>query len=361
MKTFKIRAAIASVAIVATAGLALTACSTGTSSGSGSDKTGTYTAAEVAKASGSYAVKPLFAVPKDVKPIHLAFMNPALSFPFFATWNQGMKDAAKFYGVSLDVSDLNFKYENALSSYQQLAVKQPVVLGAGGGGINAPTVAAAKADGASVVTIDGAIAGAKTFGVSDEQVGQLAATTLEPAISKRIDSDWKGKKLIVAGISAANCAPCDARIRASFTSLEAKYNLSSSDTFSIEPAGADPTTGAQDVFSAFLTAHPDNVIAVVSYGDETVVGAVNAAKADGRTNDVLGVSSGGDAVARTALRDSSDAKMLVGAIDYQPYQEGWNWVEAAIATSLKKSFNTYSVTRVLTSTNVDQYYPNDKK
>ena len=178
--------------------------------------------------------------------------------------------------------------------------------------------------------------------------GINAATTLEPEISKRIDSDWRGKKLIVAGISAENCAPCDARIQASFKSLEAKYNLSSSDTFSIEPAGADPTTGAQEVLSVFLTARPDNVIAVVSSGDETVVGAVNAvnaAKADGRIDDVLGVSSGGDAVSRTALRDSSDLKMLVGAIDYQPYQEGWNWVEAASAAAPAPS--TSSVERTV--------------
>jgi ABC-type sugar transport system substrate-binding protein len=91
-----------------------------------------------------------------------------------------------------------------------------------------------------------------------------------------------------------------------------------------------------------------------------VIGSINAAKAANRGGDVLAVSNGGDSAARLALRDGSDKNILVAAVDFQPYAEGWNWVEAAIATAMGKPFATFTVERVLTSANVDQFYPNDK-
>jgi ABC-type sugar transport system substrate-binding protein len=99
---------------------------------------------------------------------------------------------------------------------------------------------------------------------------------------------------------------------------------------------------------------------VVSYGDEAVIGSINAAKAANRGGDILAVSNGGDTAARLALRDHSDDGILVAAVDFQPYAEGWNWVEAAIATAMGKRFGTFTVQRVLTSADVNQYYPNDK-
>ena len=99
---------------------------------------------------------------------------------------------------------------------------------------------------------------------------------------------------------------------------------------------------------------------VVSYGDEPVIGSINAAKAVNRGGDVLAVSNGGDPAARLALRDHSNDGILVAAIDFQPYAEGWNWVEAAIATAMGQPFGTFAVQRVLTSANVARYYPMDK-
>ena len=46
---------------------------------------------------------------------------------------------------------------------------------------------------------------------------------------------------------------------------------------------------------------------------------------------------------------------------YQSRAEGWNWVEAAIATAMGKSFETFRVDRVLTAANVGQFYPEDQK
>jgi ABC-type sugar transport system substrate-binding protein len=319
----------------------------------------TFTAAEVAAATGTYQVKPLFAVPKQLpKKYRLAFLSPGLSYPYFATWSDGMKAAAKFYGVDLDQADLNFKYDTQLDQYKQLAVKGPQVIGSQP--MNDATYNQAKRDGVKTVLIDGTFKDAPHFGVNDEQVGKLAVDTMAPAAKAKMNGVWKGRKVDVVGLSAPNCTPCDARVKASFAEAESTLGIPAANTTMLTPQGQDPTTSAGSTFNDFLTSHPKDAVLIVSYGDEAVIGSINAAKAANRGGDVLAVSNGGDSAARLALRDSSDKDILVAAIDFQPYAEGWNWVEVAIATAMGKPFQSFSVERVLTSGNVDKFYPNDK-
>jgi len=350
--------------IVATA-LFASACSSGTDTASnnstaGTDTGGTYTAAEVAAGSGAYQVKPLFAVPKKLpKKYRLAFLNNGKSNAFFATWSQGMHDAAKFYGVDFDDADLDFKYENELSAYQQLAVKQPDVVGANV--MNSAVYTQITKDGAKIVMIDGSFQSVPNYGVPDDQVGQLAIKQLEDPAKAKLAADWKGRKLDIVGMTAPNCGPCDARVKAAFAQAQSDLGVAASDTTMLTPAGQDPTSASQSTFADFLTAHPKDVVLVMSYGDEPVIGAINAAKAANRGGDILAITNGGDEAARAAIRDTSNKGILVGSIDYQPYAEGWNFVEAAIATAMGQSFSSFTVDRVLTAQNVDQYYPNDKK
>jgi ABC-type sugar transport system substrate-binding protein len=333
---------------------------TGTSTpAAGASAGATYTAAEIEAATAGYRVKPLFAVPKQLpKKYRLAFLNPGLSYPYFATWSAGMKAAATFYGVDLDQADLNFKYDTQLDQYKQLSVKGPDVIGSQP--MNDSAYSQAKRDGVKIVLIDGTFKDVPHFGVDDEQVGKLAVDTMAAATKAKMSGAWKGKKVDVVGLTAPNCAPCDARVKASFTQAESTLGIPAANTTMLTPPGQDPTTSAGSTFNDFLTAHPNDAVLVVSYGDEPVIGSINAAKAANRGGDILAVSNGGDTAARLALRDSSNKDILVAAVDFQPYSEGWNWVEAAIATAMGKPFQTFTVERVLTSANVNEYYPNDK-
>jgi ABC-type sugar transport system substrate-binding protein len=354
------RTSLALAALTAT--LVVTGCSSadqpsGSTAGSGSG--GTHSAAEVAAATGTYKVKPLFAVPKTLpKKYRLSFLNPGLSYPYFATWSDGMKDAAKYYGVDLDQADLNFKFDTQLDQYRQLAIKQPDVIGSQP--MNDATYNQAKADGVKVLLIDGSFKDAPHFGVDDEQVGKLSVDTMTAAAKAKQAGDWKGKKVLVAGLTSPNCAPCDARVKASFATAESALGIPAANTTMLTPQGQDPTTSAGSTFNDFLTAHPNDAVLIVSYGDEPVIGALNAAKAANRDQDILAVSNGGDSAARLALRDASNKGILIAAIDFQPYAEGWNWVEAAIATATGQPFAAFTIGRVLTADNVNQFYPNDK-
>jgi ABC-type sugar transport system substrate-binding protein len=344
--------------------LVLSGCSssgrtTATSTTADASGGATFTAAQVAAATGSYHVKPLFAVPRKLpKKYRLAFLNPGLSYPYFATWSAGMKAAAKFYGVDLDQADLNFKYDTQLDQYRQLAVKGPAVIGSQP--MNDATYSQAERDGTKVVLIDGTFKDAPHLGVDDAQVGKLAVDTLAPAAKARMSGAWKGRKVDVVGLTSPSCTPCDARVKASFAEAESTLRIPAANTTMLTPQGQDPTTSAGSTFNDFLTAHPNDAVLVVSYGDEPVIGSINAAKAAHRGGDILAVSNGGDTAARLALRDSSDKDILVAAVDFQPYAEGWNWVEAAIATAMGKPFGSFAVQRVLTAADVDRFYPQDK-
>lgn len=348
----------ASLAACSSSGSESSSSAATNSSASGSDSA-TFTAAEVAAGSGSYQVKPLFAVPKNLpKKYRIVFLNNGKSNAFFATWSQGMKDSAKFYGVDFQDTDLDFKYENELSAYKQLAVQQPDVVGANV--MNDAVANQIGQDGAKLVMIDGTYKDAPNYGVPDAQVGQLAIQTLAPEAKAKVAGAWKGRTVDVVGLTAPNCSPCDARVKAAFAEAESSLNIPATRTFMLAPQGQDPSSASQSTFTDFLTAHPNDAVLVMSYGDEPPIGAVAAAKAANRSSDVLAVTNGGDQAARAALRDKSNAGILIASIDYQPYAEGWNFIEAAIATELGKPFFQFQVNRVLTAANVDHYYPNDK-
>ena len=219
--------------------LVLSGCSSSghkasTSTTAGASDGATFTAAEVAAATGSYHVKPLFAVPKKLpKKYRLAFLNPGLSYPYFATWSAGMKAAAKFYGVDLDQADLDFKYDTQLDQYRQLAVKGPAVIGSQP--MNDATYSQAQRDGAKVVLIDGTFKDAPHLGVNDEQVGKLAVDTLAPAAKAKMSGAWKGRQVDVVGLTSPSCTPCDARVKASFAEAESTLHIPAANTTMLTP------------------------------------------------------------------------------------------------------------------------------
>src|ERR1700754_3117980 len=244
MKLARIVSPSGAAAAVGVAAVMLAGCASNSdrpSSAAGdSGSGGTFTAAEVAAGSGAYKVKPLFEVPKKLpKKYRFAFLNNGKSNALFATWSQGMTDAAKFYGVDFEDVDLDFKYENLLSAYQQLAVKQPDVVGAKT--MNSAVYDRITKDNSKIVMIDGTFENVPHFGVPDEQVGQLAIKQLEEPAKAKLQGEWKGRKVLVAGMTAPNCTPCDTRVKAAFAQAKTDLGVADGDTFMLTPPGQDPT------------------------------------------------------------------------------------------------------------------------
>jgi ABC-type sugar transport system substrate-binding protein len=353
------RPAILSGALVASLVLmaAFFAAASASASSAGSAAKPVWTPADVAKvakANGVPAFVPVYAVPKTLaKRYKLAFINPDLSNPFFATWSKAMKAAAKFYGVSFVQGNAATKYDRETDIYDTLAAQKIDAVGAHPGN----TVIAQKAKKAKLpfTTIDSVVKGAAHLGVPDVQAGTLAAQLLTPEIKKRLAGPWKGKNVFFVGLGVPGCTPCEVRPHTALDVLSKEINLEGS-AFTSEYA--TPEVG-QKFMTEIMTAHPNSVFAIVPLNDESLIGVIPALKAAGKLDSAVAVTLGGDPAGRKLLRENPTT--VIAAIDFNPFAEAWNWVAASIAQLQGKKFKPYRLSTTLTPQNVDKLYPNDAK
>src|SRR5262245_7356960 len=93
----------------------------------------TYTAADVAAASGKEGCEPLAALPKQMKAKHkIGFINPEKGHPFWGTISSGMNEAAKFYGAEFTEVDAAGDYTKLPDLFETLLLSKPEVGGTGG-------------------------------------------------------------------------------------------------------------------------------------------------------------------------------------------------------------------------------------
>jgi ABC-type sugar transport system substrate-binding protein len=310
--------------------------------------------AKVAKANGVPPFTPIYAVPKKLpKHYRLAFINPDLSNPFFATWSKSMKAAAKLYGVSFIEGNAATKYDTETNLFDTLSVQGIDAVGAHPGN----TVIAQKAAAANMpfTTIDSVVQGASHIGVPDVQAGTLAAQLLAVEIKKRQQGAWKGKSVFFVGLGVPGCTPCEVRPHTALKVLSQSVKIEGSSFIS---QYATPDVG-QKFMTDVITAHPNSVFAIVPLNDESLIGVIPAIKAAGKQASSVTVSLGGDPAGRKLLRENP--KVVIAAIDFNPFAEGWNWVAASIARLQHKSFKPYRLSTTLTPQNVNKFYPNDSK
>jgi ABC-type sugar transport system substrate-binding protein len=347
------------IALAAAAVLAAAVGTTVAAAGSSSSaaKSPRWTDADVAKAAKAAGVPPfklIYNVPKKLpKAYKVGFINPDLGNPFFATWSQAMKAAAKFYGVSFVEGNAATKYDTETDIYDTLAAQGVDAVGAHpGNAVIAQKAAAAKVP---FTTIDSVVPGASHIGVPDVQAGELAAQLAGTEAQKRLKTTWKGKKIFFVGLGVPGCTPCEVRPHVALKKLQTMVKVDGSTFIS---QYATPEVG-QKFMTDVMTAHPGHVFVIVPLNDESLIGVIQAIKAAGREKDALAVTLGGDPAGRKFLRD--DPSLVIAAIDFNPYAEAWNWVAASIARLQHESFKPYRLSTTLTPQNVDELYPNDKK
>jgi ABC-type sugar transport system substrate-binding protein len=296
-------------------------------------------------------VVPVFAVPKKMTHCTIAFLNPGLSYPYFANMSLGMHAAAKFYGVHFVETNLNFNYGLAAQQFRTIQPDKPAVIGVQTS--NAALWSATQSAHLPLLTVDSVQVGDRYhMGVDNVAVGDEAADVLAPALKRKLAGPWSGKTLIYEAMSASDCPACDARVNAELARLRvdgvniAPANATTTYTY---PGGTATVNGAQEYFADALTANPNAVFVVASFGDEPVVGALQAAQAANRLGDIQAVSLGGDSVAVSALKGGAYKGVYLGAVAFNPYSEGWNWVAAAIAIAEHKPYSAYKAQQMLTA------------
>jgi ABC-type sugar transport system substrate-binding protein len=347
------RPAILSGAVLATL-ILFAACLTAATASAAGPAWTPAEVAKVAKANGVPPFVPVYAVPKTLaKRYKLAFINPDLSNPFFATWSKAMKAAAKFYGVTLVQGNAATKYDKETDIYDTLAVQKIDAVGAHPG--NTVIAQKAKKAGIPFTTIDSVVKGAAHLGVPDVQAGTLAAQLLAPEIKKRLAGPWKGKSVFFVGLGVPGCTPCEVRPHTALKELSKLVDIEGSQ-FTSEYA--TPEVG-QKFMTEVMTAHPNSVFAIVPLNDESLIGVIPALKAADKLDDAVTVTLGGDPAGRKLLRENPNT--VIAAIDFNPFAEAWNWVAASIAQLQGKRFTPYRLSTTLTPKNVNTFYPNDSK
>lgn len=355
---------LAGATAVALAAAVLGACGSGDDgdAASAADCSGDerFTAAEVQQTvEPEHRVTPIYEVPKCLEEKYkLAFLNPGKNVPFFQSWSDGMRDAAKFYGVELFETDLQLKYEDTLNQFQTVSVRQP---DAAGMLTTAGPALKARTDSANIplIPIDIPIEGNEYFhGIPNDKVGAMGGELLAQAAEEKLAGEWDGRNLVFVQVGDNTCEPCNIRVNSALEAARETLDIPDGNVVKLlrtEGLGDKAQTAMKDA----LTAHPDDVMLVIGINDGTGVGALQAAKAAGRMDDVLVATLGADEQGRDALRNDASGA-LVGTVDFNPYAEGWTWVEAAIAVLEGEKFGEYDVTDIVTRENVDELYPSDK-
>jgi ABC-type sugar transport system substrate-binding protein len=347
---------LAAIALIVTLGIA----APGLAAQEGSPAPGgdRFTPEEVAAATGTHSVVPIYAVPKQLKKKYLlAFLNPGKSVPFFQDWSDAMRAAAAFYGVDFIETDLQLKYEDTVTQYETISVRNPDVVGTlttAGPALKAQTDAA----GIPLIPIDIPIEGNPYFlGIPNEKAGQLGGQLVAAAAQEKLAAEWQGRNLVYVGLGESTCEPCTIRVEEGLKAARETLSIPDDNVVMLDTQGqVDP---ALTVVTDTLTARPNDVMIMVALNDECGVGALQAVKAANRQKDVLIVTLGADRLGRDNLRADTD-NVLVSMVDFNPWAEGWNWVEAAIAIAEGETYQPYDITRIITRENVDQYFPDDK-
>lgn len=349
-------------ATLAVAILALTGCAGASAPGAAPSAGGDctpLTAADIAKKYPDAGVEPVYDVTTCAAGMSLAFTNPNTGEPFFNEWDKGMKAAADFYGIQLATNDAAARDEDIPNLYQQLTVREPKVYGTH---VVAEAIAKAlqsrtQAEGTGLLLVDNTIDGIDSIGLPDSQAGQLAGETAGAVAAERLAGEWKGQKVVYVGLTNPTCEPCQKRVKAGQEAVEKLVPIAES-TLLDGYTGRDVATGPKAAFTDFLTSNPDTKIVAVSLNDESGVGIYQAAKQQGRQNDVVLATIGGAQAGREILRENA-GDMVAGLVDANPFAEGWNWVAAAVAVADGQEYAPYSLSRVITSENLSTLFPND--
>ncbi len=315
-----------------------------------------FTPAEVAAATGAHAVVPVYAVPKHLKKAYtLGFIHLDTTTPTFATWIIAMRDAARFYHVRYIQGDEEDQDPRLLDIYNVMRLQHPDVMGA-----QHPTqvlLNVTRADGVPLIGLDPVplITGTLHLGLPDTEAGMKAGNFLGPILKQKLQTVWKGRNVIYLGMSFVPCDACEKRVLGALSALRSYVPFSAGNVIiSRSAANIDQN---RSFATNVLTAHPNDVFVMVGLNDEFGVGAYEAFAAANRAKDMIGATVGCDATGIGALRNSQFAGMDLGCVDANPYAEGWNWVEAAIATTQHESFKPYTIRRIVTPATVDKVYP----
>lgn len=316
----------------------------------------TWDPADVTAATGNEQCEPLAQLPKQfTEPWTLGFINTNKGFPFWGTISQSMTDAAKFYGVEFVELDAAGDSSKMPDLMETLVLSQPSLVGTGGVGPDIYEALAARAQETNAAWL-GLDTGPSAYspyvyGIPDSFAGKTGAELLIQGVESRMANDWQGKDLYFVEFTHNGIPACVNRTGGAVSAFKDYFKLADDRVLQ-----ADSATGqtATDLMKAILTANPNAVFALIPCWDGLGLEAYTAAKDAGREGDLLMVTLGGDKPPADVLVTKPQG--YFGYVEFQPYCEGWGWVESALAILEGVTFQPYQTRRVTTQNDIDSRY-----
>jgi ABC-type sugar transport system substrate-binding protein len=313
-----------------------------------------WAAADITKASGADKCQPLAALPKTFKKtFKIGVVGANNANPFHGAFQNGAKNAAKFYGVEfVDIDAAGGT--NMLDLATTMMTQNVNAIGVLGQSMDLidPLGAAAQEKGILFIPADSG----KTeyspyyYGVSDALSGKRGGELLAEGVKKAQAGDWKGKEVFFLEATYTSIPACVARTGGAAKAFQTAMGLD--DKHMLKLDGAAGTLS--DMIKPVLTAHPDAVFGMIPCWDQLGIDPWNVAKESKRDKDVMLVTLGGDKPFADLL--VSKPLNFYGYVEFQPYCEGWGWTETALAALEGVQFVPYVPRTVTTQDTIDARY-----
>ena len=167
--------------------------------------------------------------------------------------------------------------------------------------------------------------GATFFGVDNYRAGYMAGE----ALGLWVQHNWQGTydHFVILEEQRAGDLP-KARIHGQQDAFESLLGqVPESATVTLDSGNTHAVS--QQNMTRWLKSRPNaNKIAVISFNDEAAVGAIRAARALDRENDIVVVGQGADRLGRTEIKRANSR--LIGSTAYMPEKYGEMLIEIAI-------------------------------
>ena len=312
---------------------------------------------EIIAACGVDKCEPLATLPKQFsKPWKLAFVNAIKAHPFHGAVGQGMQAAADFYGVEFIEADAAGGSGTVfLDLAETLFLQNPDAIGVLGQGPATfePIAASAQAKGVIFIPADSGISEYSSYyyGIPDTKAGITAGELLAQGVQERVGSDWKDRELFFVEFTHSAIPACVHRTGGFRDAFAAKMGLDADHLIMADVAGGQT---AQDLMAAALTSHPKAVFGLSGCWDQLGIDPWNSGRESGREDDLMLVTMGGDKPPADLL--VTKPKGYYGYVEWQPFAEGWGWVETALAILEGIPVKPYEPKHVTTQENIEERY-----
>lgn len=291
------------------------------------------------------------------KSYRIGFANLNEDLPFAATVRQGLEEAALQAGdLSLRLAENSPRGQAALSSADRFIAEKVdlAILSGISEQASGQLATRLREAGIPVIAVDTPVPGALFFGADHYRAGRLAGE----ALGTWIQVNWDGRidRLIALDEPRAGKAPA-ARMQGQREGLEAAIGPIPDDRVIHLDAGSTIETSGARV-AALLANHPDcHRLAVICFSDEAALGAVAAARAAGRLDDVAVVGQGAGRLAREELR--TPGSRLIGSVRYAPERYGEHLLQIArqVLQGDQVPPAVYVEHAFINRENIDAYYP----